>query len=482
MKLSGIINRSMRNFLCIRGFASLKELGSVSCADEEIQRDLIGTHKDEMAAFLNSGDYTFFPEVILAAVFPNYERLSMLVDNKQGCNEKFGQVEASMSVGNKTKSATDRRIDEVLPIIHLNFSMDALKIFRIDGNHRLSAYDLARYDYNTPYCLLLFSSHEEYKRFSRAIFHNINSKQIPLTLEHNRKVIINGVDTFSNETLTRDPSFGWKYFLTRKTMAEVDFAYFPNINSYLGKTSYTFFIDLYGYLLKNGSILENEEAVMTVKSQLVEIETALSESQITATTTNIAIIGALAYYKLTNSAKYRGFLSWIKKNNLGHVEMLHIDDVIKIYDEIFEHVPRKAFLARWYPVETDTAHAQSVHRVNAIKEVADQLNLNLTDLGTKVEGAFDIRDIMFRDIRDCDVFIADLTGARHNVMIEVGYALKRVGTGRMVFYFQDSENCTSVPFDVSHLSYDKINDSAEIKIKTKARIERILEQAKNGEI
>lgn len=44
---------------------------------------------------------------------------------------------------------------------------------------------------------------------------------------------------------------------------------------------------------------------------------------------------------------------------------------------------------------------------------------------------------MYRDISECDIFIADLTGARHNVMIEVGYALKHVGTGRMVFYFQE---------------------------------------------
>ena len=67
-------------------------------------------------------------------------------------------------------------------------------------------------------------------------------------------------------------------------------------------------------------------------------------------------------------------------------------------------------------------------------------------------------------------------------MIEVGYALKHVGTGRMAFYFQDGENCKAVPFDVSHLAYDKIVDSSEIKTKTKARIQTILKQARDGEI
>jgi len=159
MKFSGIISRSMRNFLCIRGYASFKDLGSISCADDDIQRDLIDEHRDEMAAFLNSGEYTFFPEVILAMTFPNQQKLAQLVDNKQGCNEKFGAIDVSMNAGNKTRSTGERRVEDVVPIIHLKFNeSDSIKIFRIDGNHRLSAYKLSEYDFNTPYCLLMFRS------------------------------------------------------------------------------------------------------------------------------------------------------------------------------------------------------------------------------------------------------------------------------------------------------------------------------------
>ena len=105
------------------------------------------------------------------------------------------------------------------------------------------------------------------------------------------------------------------------------------------------------------------------------------------------------------------------------------------------------------------------------------MGLDLTDLGTRDTGTFDIREVMYRDIRECDIFIADLTGARHNVMVEVGYALKHIDTGRMIFYFQETENCKKVPFDVNHFSYDQIYDSAEIKEKTKARIQTILKQS-----
>lgn len=105
-----------------------------------------------------------------------------------------------------------------------------------------------------------------------------------------------------------------------------------------------FFVDLFGFLIKNHSVEENDSAIEKVKTQLVKVERALVESEITATTTNIAVIGALAYYRLTNESKYRGFLSWVKKNNIGNVEKLNIDDVINLYDEIYEHVPKKSFL------------------------------------------------------------------------------------------------------------------------------------------
>lgn len=215
------------------------------------------------------------------------------------------------------------------------------------------------------------------------------------------------------------------------------------------------------------------------------IDRTLLESEITGTTENIAVIGALAYYKITNISKYRGFLSWVKRNNIGNVNKLHISDVIRLYDEIFEHAPKKAFLARWYPdaekdtrVEADKAES----RIQAMKAVADELGLELTDLGTRETGTFDIREVMYRDIRECDIFIADLSGARHNVMIEVGYALKHVGAGRMLFYFQKSDACKTVPFDVTHLNYVPIVDSEQIRSKVKEHIQTILTQAKNGEI
>ncbi len=483
VKLSGILDFSMGNFLCLRGFASYKILSAVSEKNPDVQRDLIEQHKGEMAEFLNKGEYRFFPEVILS--------VSLLSENNYSEVEDFFTTVrnsgewGNKSLGNYSISIFRHESGDKNKISHISFDETKTKLNRIDGNHRLSAAEAVNEDFTIPFCLVLCRTNEEEKQFSRAIFHNINAKQIPLSLEENLKVILSSPEVFSDDKLKSDPSFGWKYYLARKTLQDIDFQYFPAINSYISQAKYSFFVDLFGFLLKNHSVEENNSAIGVVKSKLVEVEQALVESEITATTTNIAVIGALAYYKLTSEFKYRGFLSWIKKNNIGNVEKLHIDDVINLYDEIYEHVPKKVFLARWYPSaekdgENDFRKAES--RIGAMKEVVRELNLDLTDLGTRETGTFDIREVMYHDIRECDIFIADLSGARHNVMIEVGYALKHVETSRMLFYFQETDNCKSVPFDVSHLNYVPIVDSLEIKTSVKDRIANILEQARNGEI
>lgn len=495
VKLSGILEYSMGGFLCLRGFASYKMLSHISQPNPAVQRDLIEEHKGEMADFLNKGEYRFFPEVILSlhltdgkTGFDLLEYMHSALQEGKTWNKWINGFQFSISQ-NKTKNVigpySPLPAIERINIAHIRFDEKEHILTRIDGNHRLSASDDVISDFATPFCLLLFRNPQENEQFSRAIFHNINAKQIPLMLEDNLKVILTSPEVFPDSKLISDPSFGWQYYLARKIIREIDLTYFPMVNSFISKSQYSFFVELFDFLIRNGRVEKSDEAVTIVKTELTNIEQALVESEISATTKNVAVIGALAYYKLTNPSKYRGFLSWVKRNNIGNVDRLHISDTISLYDEIYEHVPQKAFLARWYPSaerDGEPEVSRANHRIEALKAVAKDLNLELTDLGTRETGTFDIREVMYRDIRDCDIFIADLTGARHNVMIEVGYALKHVGTGRMLFYFQKGDACESVPFDVNHLNYVPIVDSGDIRTTVKDRIKTILTQAKNGEI
>lgn len=42
--------------------------------------------------------------------------------------------------------------------------------------------------------------------------------------------------------------------------------------------------------------------------------------------------------------------------------------------------------------------------------LVDYINMQLTDLGTRDTGTFDIREVMYIEIRSCDIFITDFTG------------------------------------------------------------------------
>jgi hypothetical protein len=487
MKLSGIIDFSMNNFLCIRGFAPIKDLFKSSKPHPDVQRDLIEKHKGEMAKFLNSGDYTFFPEVILATTlsdgtnFEEIEKFREMVKSQDGFNGTINDFKFSVSV-NKTKSPKEARMEDLIKTAHVHFEENEKTIYRIDGNHRLSAAEESEFDYNTPFCLLLFRTQDESDRFSRAIFHNINSKQIPLELEHNLKVIIDGEAVFTDSTLKDDPSFGIHYYLARKLLKKIDFTYFPLISASIQNYQYTYFIELFKYLIKCAVIPGDDSGIEIVMCNLNDIEQAIRESQITIATNNVAVLGAMSYYIIVSKDKYSHFTKWIKKNNIGTIENLTFDNVIEIYDKIYSNAPRKVFLARWYPGTTDPEATKAKHRFDAIKEIVESLNLELVDMGTQITGTFDIRTVMYSAISDCDIFIADLTGARHNVMVEVGYALKHINSGRVVFYFQACDACPAVPFDLSGFAYDAISDSREIAQKTKSRIEKILEQVKNGEL
>lgn len=88
MKLKGVLDFSLGNFLCLRGFARMGDLYSLSEPDPSFQRDLLKLHEKEMVAFLREGEFLFFPEVILSTT------LSPDADNTDEVTKLFENVRA----------------------------------------------------------------------------------------------------------------------------------------------------------------------------------------------------------------------------------------------------------------------------------------------------------------------------------------------------------------------------------------------------
>lgn len=331
-----------------------------------------------------------------------------------------------------------------------------------------------------PFCLLLFNGASETDKFCRALFHNINTKQIPLKDEENLSVIIESVDVFSDDDLAIN--FGTPYLYTRKICVRISLSHYPLIKKYIGNSKYTYFVGIFEHLLKEGLIEDKPECVDVIIQKLSDINTALRESGIANVTENIAVLGAMTFYKLQDQAKYRSFIHWVQKNNIGIADKLHINDVISIYDSVYAHTPKRVFLARWYP-DSEPHLSKANGRLAVIKRIVEQdFGLQLIDLGTKGGGTYSIRDLMYREIEASDIFIADLTSNRHNVMVEVGYAIKNVGLERMLLYFEPMEGVEKPPFDLNGFRYEQIADSNDIEIKVKPKLKDILDGVAVGEL
>lgn len=177
---------------------------------------------------------------------------------------------------NAVKKENNDLAFDVTQTIIIEFDKSSLvgkEFLRIDGNHRLSAVNEQSSYANKriPFCLLLFRDAEETDKFCRALFYNINTKQIPLRMEQNLKVIIESEQTFDDDTLLNDPSVGENYFLTRQIMKHIDLSDYPFLKIFIVDIKFTYFVEVLKLLLDNKLIEKGEDGVRSVVAALKKL-------------------------------------------------------------------------------------------------------------------------------------------------------------------------------------------------------------------
>lgn len=432
IKLSGILQYSMGGFLCLRGFASFKMLSAISEPNPEVQRELIEKHKGEMANFLNNGEYRFFPEIILSLSLTDGKKdydvvreFHLKLQEGKTWNKYVDDIQFSISQ-NVTKNLLSKydplpRIERI-NLAHIKFNERVHKLTRIDGNHRLSAADDIIEDFVVPYCLLLFQNPTENEQYSRAIFHNINAKQIPLNLEENLKVILESPEVFSDDRLKNDPSFGWKFYLARKTAQLISFSEYPFIQALIRGTEYTYLLEEFELLLRNGLLSESDDSVKKFTNELTSIEEAIKEAQLKSLPQNLAVIGAVSFYKLTDERKHNQFLYWVKENCITEAPNIHMSDLIEIFDKIYENMPKTVFMSMQFCTETADTY-QTVKDVKATLKRENNIDFELIKVDEHTDGYSDeIYHRITEGIQKSALIIADLSYGNKNVHHEIGYA------------------------------------------------------------
>jgi len=419
VRLSGLMEFSMGNFLCIRGYASYKRLSEISERNPDVQRDLIAEHAGEMARFLNQGEYRFFPEVVLSVSLLSDENFEEIQDFYEAIS---ANSEWSKSLGKFNISVFRHNAGDKNRIAHFSFDEGRVKLNRIDGNHRLSASNEVINDFKVPFCLVLCRNQDEESQYSRAIFHNINAKQIPLKLEQNLKVILESKGVFTDQKLKTDPSFGWEYYLARQVANKVCFSDYPFIQFLIRGEEYTYLLEEFTLLLKTNILNKNEASADAFINQLPKIESALKEASMCSGAENLSVIGALSYYKLVDEKKYVRFLYWIKDNSITEAKDIHMADLISIFDKVYDNMPKKVFMSMQFCSETEDTY-QTVKDVQKVLKDDYKIDFEIIKVDEHTDGySDDIFHRIINGIQESELVIADLSFGNKNVHHEIGYA------------------------------------------------------------
>lgn len=439
MILRGLLGRSFGGFVCIRGFAPLKDLIEVSDANYNYQRDLDSAHVSELKDFLDKQQNQFFPEVILSYQL-NHTQDGIKVTPTESIIEVVSDKAQKIKVTLSPKrfvGVVSRQLKTELNIVSINIPNDMAKgLFkRIDGNHRLSAaaqLDESKQNVSTPFCLLLLDDNEEKEKIQTTIFHNINTKGKPLTSEENLRAIFDGEyrdavnhlhPRFSAAEL--EHNFGWEYKLARQLVQELDKDYLNSLNNLLEWHSRSTALGLVQFLItqKLINIDEIDGAIKGLKSCLSTVNELYKNEPRLQACHEKGLFYALMYYAFNEKALLMSFKSWVLRNHIDKIKRIDATSIVDVFEKV--HASQlKIFMAMPYYSDqgVDNYNTALTNAVNAIKEKNPNINLMHHPIMRTRSPTHDlIADVMSK-IEHCDIFIADITDNNPNVLYEYGVA------------------------------------------------------------
>lgn len=446
MKLKGILDFSLGNFLCLRGFAPMGVIQEISAPPDDIQRVPRDDRLRQIAEYLRKGEMVFFPEIILCGCLNNDDITSDIGADffqkvKRGEPFKRGSFADSITISStvrKSRGPGDIRAVSVFQTATLSFPKKLGRPFaRLDGNHRLAASkDKQVCERVTPFCLVLCQNQVEYRRFSRSLFHNINYKQVPLTMEHNLKLILEDPELFPDEFLQTDPSFGWPYYHARKLNGKLDFDLLSNLAPFLKDEPRTFLLEQFEFLTAREVLGDNDNAVRQFKEAVGKVNSLFDAYPALKESKNLGMLAALIYFELKKDVPITSFVSWVLNNHLHLIERSNSADLIAIFNKVLESRRRTIFVSM--PFGKPGPDDQYLIIQRTAKEVSDAYGLKPALKVERVDWfqdgtSYEINDKIIEMLSDCGLLIGNLTYCNPNVYHEVGFVMgKAKAEGRDV--------------------------------------------------
>ncbi len=482
MIIRGILDRSLSNQLCVRGFASIKQLARISKADYTYQRDLYDEQEEIVKRFLESERYLFFPEIILSYKFnyrgnsanspfrniKNFER-----EEKSIITAKSNMDGTRVSVKKSMYNASDTRGKLSLQMVELELNDEYLNqlieqddqpFHRIDGNHRLTVAENSNSPIvegmTVPYCIILGEEYFdrnnnlittddslEFEKSIRVYFHNINTKSLPLTSEQNLSVILDPNSQFNADEI--ESIFPISGFSTREFIDRVDPKLFSGLESILDDNVRSIANSV--FLVVNEFIGKIQSVVSKVIEAFKTVDQLYIDNMKFKQNESRGLFIALIFYHVKDKKQYQSFVKWILSNHLFEITEVLPQSIIKIYDKLYEKKLFKMFVAMPYYGHATINDYNKLYK-ELCAEVSKKANVQVELIPImRFRGKSQRIDQRLLDkIKECDVFVADITGNNINVIFEVGFA-ECAGIPMILLKNEDDE--IKSPFDMDKLQY-----------------------------
>jgi len=464
MIIRGILDRSLSNQICIRGFARIKELAKISKANPNYQRELLEKQKGVVSNFLTEETYLFFPEVILSLKLRQDLTIKgantdvtpiQLIEKGKDFNSNIDKIKIRSSKIEQ-KNFDVNETNEII-VVEVDFDDAELEqlisnnkhpLHRIDGNHRLTAAEDIVSDrietMNIPFCIVLFeetfenkfnpasqrmekTSDTEYKKFERVVFYNINSKSIPLTLEQNLNNILGAKEYFDDKEIEKIFSNESKYvgLNARNLGLRIIPNDFQSIKHLIKNNKWSISLNIFKLynLFKKGRAIKNEDLIENVFESLQSVNAIYREDDNLAKNKNVEILLAFLYYKsFGDKTTFTLFYHWIINNHLFEAKEAKAESIIRIFNKIKEQ-EIKVFVAMPYFSEAIVKSHNDIYKgvVNGIREKYG-INISLHPIMTYEGETVNIVNDIFEKIEGCHIFIANITDNNPNVTYEMGWA------------------------------------------------------------
>lgn len=485
---NGAFAPSIGGFLTVRGYAPLSDIAKCSFADHKYQRDLKPGHVDEIKKFFDDGEYLFFPEIILSVQLDvDYE--------KEGApaQDPFQLIQAGEAFRSNTNGLDikPRKARSSSDLTRYEITVpDGQKLFkRIDGNHRLSAFEAmedVEFDrFEAPFCIVFFPSREA-RRNEKALFHNINSKALPLTSEEVFKGIIDAPEDFSDSDLSE--RFGEEYLQCRQLKDKLDFSYLSNLKSVFGKSDgqdecvrsvvIQSLQDVRGQIDPKTE-LDTEAVFEAIK----RINDTYNDPRLQSSTAQ-GLFAAFLFYHLTEDrscGSYEQFTNWVLRTHQHELRSINAADLIKIFSKIAQSRKRQVFVSMQFSEDTKP-NFEAIE--SAISDLNHKHDLDIAITPIRIDQfdtgfSYEINAEILRLIEDSGLLIADLTLGNKNVYHEIGYLMGlNQGKGLSHENFLLVHNAsiggsrTDIGFNISGIKQLRLNDTNALREAVKEQVSR----------